>query len=67
MSMGTAQNELEVMGVLTLGLLRHVMMARRCMVGHLSSRAQASTSGSGKVSPARTWVAEASGNPTGPS
>jgi hypothetical protein len=65
--MGTAQNEDEAMVVLALGLLRHATLARQCVVGRLSSRAQLSTSGDGKVSSARMWVVEASGNPTGPS
>jgi hypothetical protein len=65
--MGTAQNEDEAMVVLALGLLRHATLARQCVVGRLSSWAQLLTSGDGKVSSARMWVVEASGNPTGPS
>jgi hypothetical protein len=64
--MGTAQNEDGTMGVLTLGLLRHGTMARRCAARRLSSWARASASSGGKVSPARTRVMKASGNPAGP-
>jgi hypothetical protein len=51
---GTAQNEDGATGVLTLGLLWHRMMARRCTAGHLSSWALESSTGGNEVSPART-------------
>jgi hypothetical protein len=64
---GTAQNEDGATGVLTLGLLWHGTMARRCAAGHLSSQAQASATGNSEVSPTRTRDVDALGNPDGPS